>query len=109
LDGEDGASVTWKLCFVDFCSRMKLKGTDIGLRRYCREYESLFTGLTADELSMLDYLVERNDIVHDYVNYDINLEDEFSKFLYSVSGLHDIAVRLEDYLNKHDLMQEEVR
>lgn len=94
--------------FMDLMDLILIKSgksvSTTSLRRYCREYDAMFTNKTINEKEILAYLVMRNDIIHDYINYELNMDEEFLKFYNYVDGLLDIAERLYDYFDKQDML-----
>lgn len=79
------------------------------LRRYCREYDAEFSNKTENEKEILSYLVARNDIIHDYINYELNMDEEFLKFYNYVDGLLDIANNLQEYFKSKNMLEAVIR
>ena len=98
-------------CFKDIvdscCSNMH--GTDITLRAYIRAFYSLNCAISNDAENILDYLVIRNDIAHEYFRFDSLASENIAKFISYKTGFREIAETLRDYAVKSEILKERVR
>ncbi len=98
-------------CFQDivdaFCS--DIHGTDVTLRAYIRAFYRLECDMSQEAEKVLDYLIVRNDIAHEYFRFDTLASENISKFVSYRDGFKEIAELLRGFASNNDLLEERIR
>lgn len=79
------------------------------MRAYIRAFYSLNCIIDKDAEAVLDYLIIRNDIAHEYFRFDALASENIAKFISCRDGFRNLANVLRDYAIKNSKLGDRIR
>ena len=95
--------------FMDLIEIIQLNSKDCAflsdkLISYINYYKRMFDDMSFDEKIMIDFLIRRNDLIHQYMNYQELTVSVINKFIPHSIGLKTIIDRLQVKLKRDGLL-----
>ena len=115
LDCLDSISSTYNNIiqnFMDLIDVIQINNQEApctSLRSYIRFYDSLDFPTSTDEKEMLYYFTSRNELIHDYMDYEYLADDTAKKIDNYGQGLDHIINHLEKFFNENSLLDKTIK
>lgn len=115
LDSLDSISSTYNnivqnyMNLIDVIQIYNQEAPCTSLRSYIRFYDSLGFPTSTDEKEMLYYFISRNELVHDYMDYEYLADDTAKKIDNYGQGLDQIINHLEKFFNENNLLDKTIK
>jgi hypothetical protein len=94
---------------LDVIQIYKQEAPCTSLRSYIRYYESLGFSETIGEKEILYYFVSRNELIHDYMDYEYLADDTAKKVENYGDGILKIIDHLEEFFYNNNLLEKPIK